>query len=158
MRWVWHSLERIFLLVPTVAVGERVVHGWNPRSFAGLLGISYNEKPQLSPEELYVKLDGILRVTERTTLQVLPDCLETRTPGGERTLRDLGYHIFRLSLAYRDVAVGNRFPETRLLATVPLELTDGAAISGYGTWVREQLVSWFKDNKTIVFSQGVSTY
>jgi len=28
-------------LVPAVAVGERVVHGWNPRGFAELLGIPW---------------------------------------------------------------------------------------------------------------------
>ena len=37
-------------------------------------------------------------------------------------------------------------------------VTDGVAISNYGAWVREQLASWFEENKGTFSSQTVSTY
>lgn len=126
-------------LVPAVAVGERIVHGWNPRGFAELVGVPYTEAPQLSPSELATRLDRILQAAQRAIRQVPPDRLETKTPGLDRNLRDLGYHIFRLSLAFRDAAVENRFPEAWPQEPVPPEIIDGPAIAHYGTLVREQL-------------------
>ena len=74
-------------------------------------------------------------------LRLSSESLKTQTPGGERTLHDLGYHFFRLGLACRDAVVGSRFPEARLPEIAPSELTDGVAIPSSGAWVREQLAS-----------------
>jgi len=145
-------------LVPAVAVGERIVHGWNPRGFAELVGVPYTETPQLLPTELAERLDRILQATQRVMRQVPTDRLDARPPGGERTIRDLGYHIFRLSLVFRDAAVEDRFPEAWLLEPVPQELADGPAIAGYGALVREQLAQWFAENSTASFSRVVQTY
>ena len=145
-------------LVPAVAVGERVVHGWNPRGFAELLGISYSEAPRLSPTELAERLDRVLQATQRVMRQVPTDRLDARTPGGERTLRDLGYHIFRLSLVFRDAAIEDRFPEAWLLEKVPAELSTGEEIARYGTLVRERLAQWFKRHPEEPFLRTVQTY
>ncbi len=145
-------------LVPAVAVGERIVHGWNPRGFAELVGVPYTEVPQLPPTELAERLDRILQATQRVMRQVPTDRLDARPPGGERTIRDLGYHIFRLSLVFRDAAVEDRFPEAWLLEKVPAALSDGQEIASYGTRVREQLVQWFAEHAGESFSQTVQTY
>ncbi|MBI3304576.1 MAG: hypothetical protein HYZ72_21135 [Deltaproteobacteria bacterium] len=145
-------------LVPAVAVGERIVHGWNPRGFAELVGVPYTEAPQLSPAELATRLDRILQAAQRALRQVPPDGLDTRTPGGKRTLRDLGYHIFRLSLAFHDAAVEDRFPEAWLLGPVPPELIGGPAIADYGALVCGQLTRWFEENATASFPRAVQTY
>jgi DinB superfamily len=83
---------------------------------------------------------------------------DTRTPRGERTIRNLGYHIFRLSLAFRDAAREDRFPEAWLLEPVPPELADGQAIADYGASVRERLVQWFAEHAGGPFSRAVQTY
>lgn len=145
-------------LVPAVVVGEQVVHGWNPRGFAELLGISYTESPQLSPPELAERLDRILLATQDALRQVPPEQIDLRTPGGERTLRNLGYHIFRLSFAFRDAAEEDRFPEAWLLEPVPADLIDGQSIAGYGDFVRKQLTLWFAGNQERNFSRPVQTY
>jgi len=145
-------------LVPVVAVGERIVHGWNPRGFAELLGISYSEAPRLSPTELAERLDRVLQATQRVMRQVPIDRLDARTPGGERTIRDLGYHIFRLSLVFRDAAIEDRFPEAWLLGKVPTELNTGEEIARYGTLVRERLEQWFAEHPGESFLQTVQTY
>ena len=145
-------------LVPAVAVGERVVHGWNPRGFAELVGVPYAEAPQLPPAELARRLERILQATQRVMRQVSADRLGVRTPGGERTIRNLGYHIFRLSLVFRDAAVEDRFPEAWLLEQVPGELTTGQDIADYGTLVREELAHWFAAHAGESFSRTVHTY
>jgi len=145
-------------LVPAVAVGERIVHGWNPRGFAELVGVPYTEVPQLPPTELAERLDRILQATQRVMRQVPTDRLDARPPGGERTIRDLGYHIFRLSLVFRDAAVEDRFPEAWLLEGVPAELSTGQEIARYGTLVRERLEQWFKEHPGEPFLQTVHTY
>src|SRR5262249_48924227 len=129
----------------------------NPRGFAELLGISYSEAPRLSPTELAERLDRVLQAAQQVMRQVPADRLGARTPGGERTLRDLGYHIFRLSLVFRDAAVEDRFPEVWLLEKVPAELRTGEEIARYGTLVRERLEQWFTEHAGEPFLQIVQT-
>ena len=145
-------------LVPAVALGERVVHGWNPHGFAELLGISYSEAPRLSPTELAERLDRVLQATQRVMRQVPTDRLDTRIPAGERTIRDLGYHIFRLSLVFRDAAIEDRFPEAWLLGKVPAEFNTGEEIARYGTLVRGKLEQWFTEHPGESFLRTVQTY
>ncbi len=145
-------------LVPAVAVGEQLVHGWNPPALAELVGVPYASEPELSPAELAVRLDRILKATQRALQTVSAEQLQTAVPGRDRTIRDLGHHIFRLSLGFRDAAVEDRFPETWLLEAVPAEMIDGAALAQYGGTVREQLSDWFAEHATQPFSPSVQTY
>jgi hypothetical protein len=67
-----------------------------------------------------------------------------KSPDRDRTLRNLGYHIFRLSLAFRDGMADRRFPQEWLEEMAPPEIRDGAAIARYGQIVRESLADWFR--------------
>ena len=145
-------------LVPAVAVDERIVHGWNPRGLAELLGVSYAEPIQLSPKELVGRLEQILLATQRALQQTPPETIRARTPGGERTLRDIGHHIFRLTLGFRDAALEDRFPETWLLELPSAELTTGSAIAAYGSWVWEEIAQWFSAYASEDFARSVQTY
>ena len=131
-------------LVPAVAVGERVVHGWNPKGVAELVGAEYVQRERLSPEELARRLDTILQGSQRAIRQVPDDRLEMKSPDRDRTLRNLGYHIFRLSLAFRDGMAERRFPQEWLQEMAPPEIRDGAAIARYGQTVRDSLAEWFR--------------
>jgi len=131
-------------LAPAVAVGDRVVQGWNPKAVAELVGARYVEPPCLSPEELARRLDTILAAAERAVRQVPDDRLGMTSPDRDRTVRNLGYHVFRLSLAFRDAMVERRLPEEWLQEAAPAEIADGAAIARYGQTVRERLAEWFR--------------
>ena len=131
-------------LVPAVAVGERVVHGWNPNRVAELIGAEYVQRERLSPEDLARRLDTILQASQRATRQVPDDRLEMKSPDRDRTVRNLGYHIFRLSLAFKDGMAERRFPQEWLRETAPPEIRDGAAIARYGQTVRDSLAEWFR--------------
>ncbi len=145
-------------LVPAVVVGEQLVHGWNPPALAELVGVPYASEPVLSPAELAARLDRILEATQRALQTVSAEQLQTSVPGRNRTIRDIGHHIFRLSLGFRDAAIEDRFPEAWLLEVVPAEMTDGAALAQYGGTVCEQLSAWFAEHATQSFSPLVQTY
>ena len=88
----------------------------------------------------------------------LPNGCGLRLPDRDRTLGDIGYHIFRLSLGFRDAAREKRFPVAWLLEAAPAEMRDGAALARYGETVRAQLSDWFAAHPGQPFSVVVQTY
>lgn len=151
------ELERFGIpLVPVVVVGDRAAHGWNPKAVAELLGVDYREGEPLSPEELTRRLDSILVAAQRAIRQVPPEHLGMTLPGRDRTVRQLGYHVFRLSLAFQDGMEQGRYPETWLLEEPPAELAGGEAIAQYGQMVRERLAGWLRQSNP--YQGEVHTY
>ncbi len=130
-------------LPPAVAVGDRIVHGWNPQGVAELVGVRYVERERLSPEELAQRLDVVLEAAQRAIRQVPDQRLEMKSPERDRTVRNLGYHLFRLSVAFSDAMAERRLPEEWLQEKAPPEIRDGAAIARYGQTVRGRLAAWF---------------
>jgi hypothetical protein len=129
-------------LVPAVAAGGRVVHGWNPRGYAELLGVSYAGPASLPPAELFRRLDGFLALTQRLVSAIPAERMGWTPPQRDRTLRDLAYHIFRLSLAFADGMDLGEVPEGWLQEKAPPALRDGPAIARYGALVRGRLAGW----------------
>ena len=131
-------------LVPVLVQGDRVFQGWDPKGLAKFLGVEYTEATPLSPQELAGRLDRILEAAQRALLQVPPERLSMKTPNRDRTVRDLTYHLFRLSLAYWDSMETRHYPEAWLQETAPADMTDGSAIAEYGQRVRQRLADWWK--------------
>ena len=128
--------------MPAVVVGNRAVHGWNPRDVAELVGVPYIEPARLSPGELARRLDRILAAAQGVIRQVPSEHLAMTTPGRDRSVRQLAYHVFRLSVAYRDAVLARRLPKAWLDEAAPPELADGTAIATYGDRVRTELARW----------------
>jgi hypothetical protein len=129
--------------VPCVILGERIFTGWNPKALAALVGVSYEEPERLSREELKRRLDQILAAAQRAVIQVPHEHLEMVSPGRRRTVRSVGYHVFRLSDAFCEAMEKGHFQTEWLLEEAPPEMTDGAAIAQYGQKVRERLKVYF---------------
>lgn len=145
-------------LVPAVAVGDRVVHGWNPKGVTELLGGEYAEPGRLQPVELVDRLDRILAAAERASRQTPLDKLDTRPPERDRTVRELAYHIFRLSLAFPLAVEQSRLPEEWLTEPVPQVVSDGEALARYGEGVRSRLKEWYHEAPAEGFERVVDTY
>jgi DinB superfamily len=128
--------------VPAVVVGDRTVHGWNPKALAELVGVPYTEPTRLATAELSARLDRILAATARVMRQVPTEHLGLTHPGRDRSVRQLGYHVFRLALAFRDARVEGRLPQAWLQEEAPAALVDGPAVAGYGDDVRRRLAEW----------------
>ncbi len=153
------ELERLGVpRVPAVAVGDRVVHGWNPQGVAELVGVKYAEPVRLQPVELVDRIDRVLAAAQRAIRQVPPEKLETRPPERDRTVRDLGYHIFRLSVSFPLAVEQNRFPQEWLSEPAPRAMRDGEAIARYGEGVRARLKEWYHQTPAESFEWVVGTY
>jgi hypothetical protein len=134
------DLERLGIPVfPATIIGDRFVHGWNPKALAELVGVQYMEGQRLTPEELWRRLDRVLAANQSAVLAVPRAQLETKAPDRDRSLRELAFHVFRLSAAFADCREQRQFPEAWLLEGPPAEMQDGAAIAGYGQRVRDRL-------------------
>ena len=130
--------------VPATVISDRFVHGWNPKALADLVGVEYAEPSALSPEELSRRLDLILAAAQRAMCQIPADHLEMKGPGRDRSVKQLGFHIFRLSAAFREAREKGHLPDTWFRDAAPAGLTDGKAIARHGQTVREQLREWYR--------------
>jgi hypothetical protein len=144
--------------VPAVTVGDRAAQGWNPPAYAALLGIPYKAATRLAPTELARRLDIILDSTQRLVQSVPDQHLDWRPPERNRTVRNLGFHVFRLSLAFVDGMDLGEFPETWLLDQAPDDLRDGAAIARYGALVRGRITGWFEGASPHEFERVIKVY
>jgi len=134
------DLERFGIVrVPATIVGDRFVHGWNPKALAELVGATYSEHEPLSPAELAERLDLVLAATQRAVRQIPREHLGMRAPGRNRTVRELGYHIFRLSAAFVDTREEGHLSEHVFEERPPAEMPDGDALARYGEAVRDRI-------------------
>jgi len=142
------DLERLGIpLVPAVVLQDRVVHGWNPRAVAELAGVEYAETEPLPPQELSQLLDRILVAAQCAIRQIPSQQLDVKSQVRDRSVAQLGYHIFRLSLAFRDGMEQGQYPEDWLLEEAPTALRNGTALVDYGEHVRRSLAKWWPDSQ-----------
>jgi len=128
--------------VPATIVGDRVVHGWNPKALAELVGARYEERQQLSPAELARRLDIVLTATQRAIRQVPLEQLGTKAPGRDRTVRQLGFHVFRVSASFVDTREQGHLSEHWFEESPPAEMADGEAIAQHGETVRRRVAAY----------------
>jgi hypothetical protein len=141
------DLARFFInRVPAVIVGGRAVQGWNPEGVATLVGVAYDADVPLAPEVLARRLDRFLVAARRAILQIPPEHLGMKTPGRDRTVHQVGYHIFRVALSYRDTVEQGYLPEAWFGEAPPAGMDDAAEIAQYGETVRKALLEWLKQN------------
>jgi len=128
--------------VPATILGGRVVHGWNPKALGELVGVPYAEREQLAPAELARRLDLILAATQRAIRQIPRERLGMKAPGRDRTVRQLGFHVFRLSAAFVDTREQGHLHENVFEEQAPAALADGEAVARYGDLVRHRLAEY----------------
>jgi len=145
-------------LVPALAVGGRAAHGWNPPAYADLLGIAYRPAARLAPRELAGRLDRILDVAQGLLALVPGPLMGFTPPERDRPLRDLGYHVFRLALAFVNGMDRGELPETWLQETAPADLHDGAALARYGAQVRARVSGWLAGAPEREFEREIRVY
>ena len=128
--------------VPAVIIADRAFHGWNPRELAAFVGTRYLETGPLLPAELAKRLDRILEAAQWAIRQVPREHLGMKAPDRDRTVKDLAYHVFRLSAAYRDAMEQGFLQREWISSGAPPGVADGPAIASYGQEVRARLAEW----------------
>jgi hypothetical protein len=145
--------------VPAVALPDgRVVHGWNPPGYAALVGVEYRPPAKFSPAELAGRLDRILNLTGRLIVALPPEALAHKPAKRDRDLLNLGFHVFRLALAFADGMDLGEFPYTWLQEKAPPDFKDGGAVARYGALVRGRLGGWFEGAADSEYPRIINVY
>jgi hypothetical protein len=143
---------------PAVAFRGRAVHGWNPEGYAELLGIKLPEKVRLSPQALAARLDRILATAEALLRRVDAERFGWKPPERDRSLGNLGYHVFRVGLSFIDAVDRDDLPEVWFGENAPDDLRDGPALARYGALVRARIAGWFQGAAGDELTRVVHTY
>ena len=104
--------------------------------------MAYVEGRRLSPAELAQKLDMVLAATQRAIRQIPREHLGMKAPGRDRTVHQLGFHVFRLSAAFVDTREQGHMPEGWFEEKAPATMADGEAVARYGSTVRDRLAAY----------------
>ena len=129
--------------VPATIVGDRIVHGWNPQALAELVGVRYRAPKKLTPAELAQRMDVVLDATQRAMRQVPREHLGMKYPGRDRTVRQLGFHVFRVAASFADTRELGHLDGAWFEENAPPEIADGDAVARYGETVRRRLQACF---------------
>jgi uncharacterized damage-inducible protein DinB len=143
---------------PAVALGEHVVHGWNPAGYAALLGVEYHASARLTPQVLAGRLDRVLESTQRLIDRFDAERMSHVPEERKRTVRDLAFHVYRVALSFIDAVDRGELPETWFEERAPGDLVSGADVARYGALVRARLSGWFQGAGPEEFTRTVITY
>ena len=121
-------------------------------------GVRDEPPARLAPPELAARLDRILACAEGLISSVPAPYVEHRSPGRDLTLRELAYHVFRMSLAFADGMDLGRVPEAWVRDRPPRDLDDGGAIARYGALVRGRLGGWFEGSAPREYARVIDAF
>jgi hypothetical protein len=144
--------------VPAVAFEGRAVHGWNPAGYAKLLGVPYASATRHPPRELAARLDHILESAQGLVHRFDAAQLDVVPPERKRSIRDLGFHIFRVGLSFVDAMDRGHFPETWFDERAPADMVDGGDVARWGALVRGRIAGWFDGAAADEFTRVIDVY
>ena len=145
--------------VPVVSRGDKYVFAQVIKDVVDFLEIEDDTAPELSPEELAKRFDGILETAIRLTRQMLDNRLEDELPNRPRSWRVLMHHVFQIPISFLDMEEkGETLTYESLTAPPPETLKTSADIADYGEAVRGRFQDWWKGAEGQDFSTDVQTY
>jgi hypothetical protein len=144
--------------VPAVAIDGRAVHGWNPAGYAELLGVPYTTATQLPPRELARRMDHILDAAQTLIGRLDAGQLDVIPPERKRSIRDLGFHIFRVGLSFVDTMDQGHMPDSWFEERAPAEMVDGGDVARWGALVRARIAGWFEGAADAEFTRVLDIY
>ena len=130
--------------MPVVSKGKEYVFGQMLKDVAKFIGVDYDTKPKLSPQELIDKLDMIMDAAQRYISQIPDALLDKNMRNRDRPIRNLCYHIFRLEEAFMDVVENDIYLTRDLLnQPPPPEIRTTKDLVDYGKRVQQRLHAWW---------------
>ena len=145
--------------VPVVARGSEYVFAQVLQDVINFLDLDDDTKPQLSPDELAIRYQGILDTAIRLTRQMPDDCLERQLPNRPRSWRVLLHHVFQIPVAFLDMEdTDETLTYENMVAEPPADLVASAAIADFGQSVKDRFASWWQIAQGEDFDGDVPTY
>src|SRR5437870_12246821 len=115
---------------------------------------------RLPPAALVQKWLQVLTAAQRHVVQLPAARLDERaTPGRDRSIRDLAYHVYQVPDAFLQAVEDGVQDLTAVYnAPPPANVTSVANISDYGKGVSQRLERWWRRDGDKVASAKVETY
>ena len=145
--------------VPVVARGRDYVFAQALEEVSHFIGRDFRID-RLPPGVLMEKWLRVLAAAERHVLQIPRErLLERATPGRDRSIRDLAYHVFQVPETFleavehgvEDLAAGYN-------AAPPADVESAEQIRAYGEKIRRRLAAWWATLPNKSCRQTVGTY
>ena len=153
------ALARLGLrAVPVVSRGDDFVHAVDLAAVARFLGLAAPDAPALAPGELVARLDVVLDAAQNALRQIPPERLDDTLRNRDRTLLDLGHHVFRIAEAMLDAAGGKELREADFTAPPPPDMTSAEAVTDYGDAIRAHVKAWWEGEGDGLAGRAVATY
>lgn len=125
---------------------------------AKLVGVAPPDMAQLAPGELINRLETVLAATGRYLRQIPDERLDDGLPGRDRSLRELGHHVFVVADAFLDVTRGEVLTAERLAVAPEAWMRTGADLDRFGSEVRDQLSGWWSGYDDADCTASAETY
>ena len=145
--------------VPVVARGGNYVFAQELADVSRFLGRDVSFR-RLSPVELVDKWLTVLEAAQRHVLQIPAKRLAERaTPGRDRSIRDLAYHVYQVPDAFLQAVESGVQDLTAVYnAPPPANVTRVDDIRAYGASVAKRLDAWWRRDGGGAASAKVETY
>ena len=145
--------------VPIVSKGDKFVFAQIIKDVVNFLELEDDTAPELAPEELSERYDGILETAIRLIRQMPDDRLEDELPNRPRSWRVLMHHVFQIPTAFLNMEESSEaLTYEDLVAPPPNNLKISADLAEFGQEVRARFQNWWKGAEGQDFSGEVSTY
>ena len=145
--------------VPVVARGKEYVFAQELADVSTFIGRKVDFQ-RLPPEALYRKWQTVLAAAQRHVMQIPKERLAERaTPGRDRSIRDLAYHVYQVPDAFlQAIEDGVQDLTSVYNAPPPASVTAVGDIAAYGKKVSERLQRWWQRDGNKAASAKLSTY
>jgi hypothetical protein len=145
--------------VPVVSRGTEWVFAQMLKDVAAFIGVAYDTRPQLSPQELIDKLDLVMSAAQRFVAQIPETMLDDNLRDRKRSIRALCHHIFRLEEAFLEVVEDGVYLTYDMLGPpVPPHIRSTADLVTYGSQVQQRLRDWWAGFAHKSCAQEVDSY
>ena len=148
-----------FKTIPVTVLGDRAVGGFDVPALRDLLGLAPDSAASLTPAQMLEKYRLIFTAAQRAIMQIPHEKLDAVTPGRERTLRQLTWHIFDRAEDFAALADGGEFTAemTTGYMTRAESYRTSAEIAAYGQEVLIKLGDLLTDRAQLL-DKHVDTY
>ncbi len=133
--------------VPVLSRGKDFIFGQSTREIVAFLGLQEKSGPELSPPELYARLDKFMTAAIALLPLMPEEKLHVHVPGRPRSYRALAFHLFRVVAAFLDAQQGTALVQAAFREE-PAADASMADVAAYGAGVQARFRDWWAHGDT----------
>ena len=133
--------------VPVLSRGKDFIFGQSTREIVAFLGLQEKSGPELSPPELYARLDKFMTAAIGLLPLMPEEKLHVHVPGRPRSYRALAFHLFRVVAAFLDAQQGTTLVQAAFREE-PAADAGMADVAAYGAGVQARFRHWWAHGDT----------